>query len=96
MSARVSLRSLACPISPTMQAELYTTAFCPFCMRAKSLLDQHGIPYVEHAMDSKPTELREAKQRYGHATVPIVLIDGEYIGGCDELEDLAASGKLAG
>ena len=79
-----------------MQAELYTTAFCPFCIRAKSLLDEHGIPYVEHAMDGKPAELQEAKQRYGHPSVPIVLINGEFIGGCDDLEALAAAGKLAG
>lgn len=71
-----------------MRAELYTTAFCPFCIRAKQILDKHAIAYVEHKMDGKPDELRAAKQKYGHPTVPIVLLDGAFIGGCDELEKL--------
>jgi glutaredoxin 3 len=71
-----------------MRAELYTTAFCPFCVRAKQILDKHGVGYVEHKMDGKPDELRSAKRKYGHETVPIILIDGEFIGGCDELEML--------
>ena len=69
-----------------MKAELYTTAFCPFCVRAKRILDRHGIEYLEHRMDDKPDELRAVKQQFGHPTVPIISLDGEFIGGCDELE----------
>jgi glutaredoxin 3 len=83
-------------VIPAMRAELYTTAFCPFCRRAKQLLEQHHVPYVEHAMDGKPEELREVKRRYGHPTVPIVILDGEFIGGCDELERLARTRGLGG
>ena len=77
-----------------MKAEIYTTAYCPFCMRAKKLLERHSIDYVEHAMESKPAELAEVKRRYDHPTVPIVILDGDFVGGCDELMQLEAAGKL--
>ncbi len=78
------------------RAELYTWTFCPYCMRAKQVLDEHGVAYTEHVMDDQPAELRALKARYEHSTVPIILLDGAFIGGCDELEALAAAGKLAG
>lgn len=76
------------------RAELYTTATCPFCIRAKEILARHGIEYVEHKMDGKPDELRAAKERFGHPTVPIILLDGEFIGGCSELERIERGGRL--
>jgi glutaredoxin 3 len=77
-----------------MQAELYVWSYCPHCQAALALLDQRGIPYEKHVMDGKDAELAEAKKRYGHNTVPIVLIDGEFIGGADSLRDLDSAGKL--
>ncbi len=77
-----------------MQVELYTWTYCPFCVRAKQLLDTKGVAYTEHVMDDKPAELNELKAKYGHSTVPIVLIDGAFIGGNDDLHALAASGGL--
>jgi glutaredoxin 3 len=77
-----------------MQAVLYTWAFCPFCVRAKAILEDQDIEYVEHRMDGKREELNELKRQYGHPTVPIILLDGEFIGGCDELEVLARRGAL--
>ena len=77
-----------------MRAELYTWVRCPFCVRAKQILDENEIPYVEHAMDGKGAELDEIKRRYRHPTVPIILLDGRFIGGCDELEELERAGKL--
>ena len=68
-----------------MNIELYTWTTCPFCMRAKALLDQKGLEYTEHVMDGKNAELNEAKKRYGHSTVPIVVFDGELVGGFTEL-----------
>lgn len=79
-----------------MKAELYTTSSCPFCVAAVQLLESKGIETVNHVMDGKPLELREAKQRYGHGTVPIVLIDGVLIGGNDDLLAMNAAGKLDG
>jgi glutaredoxin 3 len=68
-----------------MKAELYTWSYCPFCQRAKALLDERGIEYVDHVMDTKPDELDEVKRKYQHETVPIVLLDGTFIGGFTEL-----------
>jgi glutaredoxin 3 len=78
-----------------MKAVLYTWKYCPFCVRAKEILEEHEIPYTEHVMDGKPAELDELKRRYGHPTVPIILLDGNFIGGCDSLEQLADSGGLS-
>ncbi len=71
-----------------MKAELYTWTYCPHCNSAVELLEQRGIETVNHVMDTKPDELAEVKARYGHGTVPIVLIDGEFIGGNDALRAL--------
>ena len=77
-----------------MRAELYTWSTCPFCVRAKEILESRGVEYTEHVMDSKPLELARVKREHGHSTVPILLLDGKFIGGCDDLERLAREGKL--
>ncbi|MEZ5977251.1 MAG: glutaredoxin domain-containing protein [Planctomycetota bacterium] len=74
--------------------EMYTSSWCPFCVRAKALLDGKGLPYTEHVMDSDPAGLAEAKRRWGHPTVPIVIVDGELVGGCNELMALDRAGGL--
>ena len=71
---------------------LYTTSWCPFCHRAKALLEAEGLAYTEHVMDDRPRELDEAKRTYGHPTVPIVLFDGELVGGATELAVKLGSG----
>jgi glutaredoxin 3 len=78
-----------------MRAEIYTWSSCPFCRRAKAILDDKGVEYTEHVMDGKDKELRAIKEKYGHSTVPIVLVDGRFIGGCSDLEALAARGGLS-
>lgn len=77
-----------------MKVELYTSSWCPFCIRAKQLLDGRQVTYTEFVMDGKDAELDEVKKKYGHSTVPIVVIDDELIGGCDELQAYVAAGKL--
>lgn len=79
-----------------MQAQIYTWSSCPFCIRAKQLLEQRSIPYTEHVMDNKSLELARVKREYGHSTVPIILLDGKFIGGSDDLERLDREGKLVG
>jgi glutaredoxin 3 len=78
-----------------MEITLYTRATCPFCVRAKALLDQLGKPYTLHELQEGDPELTAAKTQWGHFTVPIVIIDGQLVGGCSELEALAARGGLA-
>jgi glutaredoxin 3 len=75
--------------------EIYTSPICGFCVRAKQLLDRKGVSYVEHDVFSKPGVKSEMIQRAdGRRTVPQIFIDGEGIGGCDELFALERAGKL--
>ncbi len=78
-----------------MKAELYTWSYCPFCVAAIELLEARGIEFENHVMDTEPEELARVKSQYGHGTVPIILLDGEFIGGNDALKALDAQGKLA-
>ena len=74
--------------------EMYTTPFCGYCARAKSLLEKKGAAYeeVDVMMDEKKrAEMRERAKR---STVPQIFINGQYIGGSDELSALEQAGKL--
>lgn len=74
--------------------EIYTTPFCGYCARAKSLLDHKGASYDEMDVmmdDKKRTEMRERSRRL---TVPQIFINGQHIGGSDELAALEQAGKL--
>ena len=74
--------------------EIYTTPFCGYCARAKGLLDDKGAAYDEMDVmmdDKKRTEMRERSRR---TTVPQIFINGQHIGGSDELAALEQAGKL--
>ncbi len=74
--------------------EIYTTPFCGYCARAKGLLDDKGAAYdeVDVMMDEKKrAEMRERAKR---TTVPQIFINGQHIGGSDELAALERAGKL--
>ena len=74
--------------------EIYTTPFCGYCARAKGLLDDKGAQYDEMDVmmdDKKRTEMRERTKR---TTVPQIFINGQHIGGSDELAALEKAGKL--
>ena len=74
---------------------LYTTPSCPFCVRAKRLLAERGIAYDEVDV-AEDDELRaDLVKRTGRQTVPQIFIDGESIGGFEELAALDASTRLA-
>ncbi len=74
---------------------LYTTPFCPFCVRAKRLLDMKGVAYEDIDISGKPTLRREMTERSGGGmTVPQIFIDGAPIGGSDELMALEITGEL--
>ena len=75
--------------------EMYTSFFCPFCTRAKSLLKKKGIEFSEIGVDSDPALRQQMTERSGGArTVPQIFIDGNPIGGSDELVALDRSGEL--
>jgi glutaredoxin 3 len=74
--------------------EIYTTPFCGYCARAKGLLDSKGAAYEEMDVmmdEKKRSEMRERSKR---STVPQIFINGQHIGGSDELAALEQAGKL--
>ena len=72
---------------------IYTTAWCPYCIRAKQLLDSKNVQYTE--IDVSESDARSKMTSLtGGTTVPQVLINGQATGGCDELHALDRSGKL--
>ena len=77
-----------------MKAKIWTWSYCPFCKKAKEILNKNKIKFEEHIMDNKPEELEKMKNKYNHQTVPIILLNGKFIGGCDDLQKLEKSGKL--
>lgn len=79
------------------QVEIYTKSTCPYCTRAKRLLDSKGIKYHETSVDFGGVERQEMLSRAnGRTTVPQIFIDGRHIGGCDDLMGLEYEGKLDG
>ena len=74
--------------------EIYTSPFCGYCARAKSLLDSKGAEYEETDVmmdDKKRTEMRSRTNR---TSVPQIVINGQHIGGSDDLAALEQAGKL--
>jgi glutaredoxin 3 len=75
--------------------EIYTKTFCPYCWRAKHLLDSKGIEYREISVDFGGERRAEMIERAkGRTTVPQIFIDDRHIGGCDDLVALERDGRL--
>lgn len=75
--------------------EIYTTDFCPFCVRAKNLLTKKGVAFEEIPVDGDPARRREMTERSGGGrTVPQIFIDNKSIGGSDDLAALELAGEL--
>ncbi|PZO80807.1 MAG: glutaredoxin 3 [Micavibrio aeruginosavorus] len=77
--------------------EIYTTKVCPYCVKAKRLLDAKDVDYVERDVTGDDAA-REALlvRSGGQRTVPQIFINGQHIGGCDNLYALEEQGKLDG
>lgn len=73
---------------------IYTTAVCPYCVRAKSLLKQKNVDFKEIRVDSDFAQREEMIRLTGRRTVPQIFINDKPIGGCDDLYALEAQGKL--
>lgn len=77
------------------KVEIYTKWGCPYCVRAKALLDAKGVAYEEYDITLGGPRRAEMQERVpGAMTVPQILIDDQAVGGCDELHALDAAGKL--
>lgn len=80
-------------MSPTV--EIYTWSSCPFCIRAKKLLDQKEIDYTEYRIDGDEAARSEmAKRANGRRSLPQIFINDHHVGGCDDLFALDAKGGV--
>jgi|TARA_B100001059_G_scaffold25522_1_gene20485 glutaredoxin 3 len=78
-----------------MKAVIYSTAICPYCVRAKMLLDKRNIKYVEYKVDQDNKAFEEMlKLSNGRQSVPQIFIDNKHIGGYDDLVDFDLEGGL--
>ena len=79
-----------------MQAvKMYTTAVCPYCVRAKQLLQQRGVQAIDEIrVDADPQARQQMMEITGRRTVPQIFIGSHHVGGCDDLMALDAEGGL--
>ena len=75
--------------------EIYTKTFCPYCWRAKALLDEKGVEYREISVDfgGEPRQ-QMIRRANGRTTVPQIFIREHHVGGCDDLFALERAGRL--
>ena len=73
---------------------IYTTLICPYCTRAKHLLQRKGVDYDEIRIDSDHEQMRVMMERSKRHTVPQIFIDDYHVGGYDDLATLEARGEL--
>lgn len=75
--------------------KIYTTTYCPYCVKAKNLLSQKGVDFEEISVENDAA-LREemVKLSGGRKTVPQIFIEDVHVGGCDDLYKLENEGKL--
>ena len=77
------------------KVEIYTWRFCPYCIRAKSLLKQKGVSFTEYGIDGDENARDAMAERSGgRRSVPEIFVNDQHIGGCDELHALERAGDL--
>jgi glutaredoxin 3 len=79
-----------------MQAvKMYTTAYCPYCIRAKQILQARGVARIDEIrVDEQPAERLRMMEATGRRTVPQIFIGDTHVGGCDDLVALDSRGAL--
>ena len=83
-----------CILEVMKPVKIYTTPSCPFCVRAKRLLQKKNIPYDEIDVAGNDEERISLMQRTGRRTVPQIFIGDKHVGGSDDLYALDARGQL--
>jgi glutaredoxin 3 len=74
---------------------MFTTLTCPYCHRAKALLQQRGVGHIDEVrVDLEPAQRTHMMQLTGRRTVPQIFIGDTHVGGCDDLVDLDRRGGL--
>lgn len=78
------------------KVEIYTWSRCPYCMRAKGLLNEKGINFTEYCIDGdEQARAKMSDRANGRTSVPQIFINDQHIGGCDDIYALERSGGLA-
>lgn len=79
----------------TTKVEIYTWTTCPFCIRAKNLLLNKGVDFLEYSIDGDEVARNKMAQRAnGRRSLPQIFINDDHIGGCDDIYALERKGKL--
>ncbi len=75
--------------------EIYTWTYCPFCIRAKALLEKKEVSFQEHCIDGdQPAREKMAQRANGKSSLPQIFINDHHVGGCDDIHALEAQGEL--
>ncbi len=75
---------------------MYSTGFCPYCVRAKMLLKQKNVDFTDVRIDVDAHRRDEMEERSGRTSVPQIFIGDFHVGGCDDLFALEQAGELDG
>jgi glutaredoxin 3 len=78
----------------TPAVTMYVTGWCPYCARARKLLETKGVAFESIDVEAEPEKRAEMQTRSGRRTVPQIFIGEQHVGGCDDLHELDAAGKL--
>ena len=82
-------------MSSNAKIEIYSGDYCPYCVRAKSLLKQRGLDFIEYNVQQEPEKRAEMMKRSnGGRSIPQIFINDQHVGGCDELYALEKKGQL--
>ncbi len=73
---------------------IYSSDYCPYCMRAKQLLSRKGVDFTEINVDGQRELRAEMARKAGRTSVPQIWIGATHVGGCDDLHALERAGKL--
>lgn len=79
-----------------VEVVIYSSAWCPYCIRAKQLLTRKGVAFDEISVDGQSELRAEMVHKAGRTTVPQIWIGATHVGGCDDLYALERAGKLDG
>ncbi|NJO86027.1 MAG: glutaredoxin 3 [Synechococcaceae cyanobacterium RM1_1_27] len=79
----------------TAKVEIYTWQTCPFCIRAKQLLQRKGVEFIEYAIDGDNAARQQMAERaHGGRSLPQIFINDQHVGGCDDIHALERRGQL--
>ncbi len=87
--------NLTITVKTMAKVEIYTWSHCPFCRRAKALLNQKGVEFIEYCLDGdEEGRAKMGERANGRTSVPQIFINDQHIGGSEELYSLESRGEL--